>query len=355
MKYPKETILNYITGGDIPDFSLDDLENDPIFMENVIKTCRDKNMYSLCSDEVKKDYFFTRFLLETFNDDIEFCEMVADSFIKLSDPNAIEVKEISIIMDKIFKKTKEVNVFSIKALTFYMEEMSTLNEAKRRLEKENDNFGMGFCLLQIDIPGSDAIHEYFATKMIDEIFFTKRNFIASIHKRFKTYDELESYGINNYIIETIGLYDEALAAYVVTHMNVIDGIKKELKGLQKNWILDEQRIYIDKIDTFYRYVEEEMDTHFIQVRYNEFDAIRYIIKKLNIEDIFKKYDCDYDLLEEDDCSFDFNKNELTFMEAKCINDLMVKAQILFECPCYGQEVNRKKEGKVVLMYGRKNN
>ena len=77
-KYDNKIVNDYINGNDIDDFNIDDLENDSMFMKKVIVASNDKNFYRLCSDRVKKDYNFIKFVIYKFKEDIEFISKVAD-------------------------------------------------------------------------------------------------------------------------------------------------------------------------------------------------------------------------------------------------------------------------------------
>ena len=48
-KYSKKLILDYISANDINEYTLDELENDYIFMIEVIKYTKDKKMYYFAS------------------------------------------------------------------------------------------------------------------------------------------------------------------------------------------------------------------------------------------------------------------------------------------------------------------
>ena len=44
-KYPKSLIMDYISGTEISEYNIDDLENDVDFMTDVINYSSDKKMY----------------------------------------------------------------------------------------------------------------------------------------------------------------------------------------------------------------------------------------------------------------------------------------------------------------------
>ena len=56
-------IEKYINGDDLGEYSIEQLENDKDFMTSVINYTNDVKMYSLCSDELKKDYEFVKYLV----------------------------------------------------------------------------------------------------------------------------------------------------------------------------------------------------------------------------------------------------------------------------------------------------
>ena len=57
-KYNSKVVFDYINGNEIIDYNIDELEDDYEFMMMVINYTNDKNMYNLCSDEVKTNYEF---------------------------------------------------------------------------------------------------------------------------------------------------------------------------------------------------------------------------------------------------------------------------------------------------------
>ena len=105
-EYNIELILKYINGEDV-----EGAEDDYKFMISVIKYTKDKNMYELCSDNVKSTYEFVWFMIEEFKCDIEFLIDVVDYYL---DNEREEVKriEILIIMCDTFKDSNYIKEYS---------------------------------------------------------------------------------------------------------------------------------------------------------------------------------------------------------------------------------------------------
>jgi len=104
-KYDKKIINAYINGEDIEDYTIEELENDSKFMKMVIAKTHDKKMYELCSEELKKDPNFIKYIIMFFNSDKEFICKVMDEFIKTAD----DIKTFTELVILMSKYTKENN------------------------------------------------------------------------------------------------------------------------------------------------------------------------------------------------------------------------------------------------------
>ncbi len=100
-KYSKKLIWDYITGEEIA--NVEKLEEDSDFMIDVITITQDKKLYSLCSDTIKRNYEFVKFMVEQFKNDKEFIVKVADFYLATVDKQDVTYYELVIIMKKILK------------------------------------------------------------------------------------------------------------------------------------------------------------------------------------------------------------------------------------------------------------
>ena len=105
--YSKRIIFDYVFGNDIKDYDIDDLENDYTFMMEVIKYTKDKKMYDLCSENVKLNHEFVKFLIIMFQKDRDFIKKVSNYYLKNRTPNIneyradVEHDEIIILMSNL--------------------------------------------------------------------------------------------------------------------------------------------------------------------------------------------------------------------------------------------------------------
>ena len=205
LKYNKQTLLNYINGLDTPGFELDELENDKNFMMEAIAFAKDKNMYDLCSDELKKDYEFVKFMITTFSSDKKFIEEIAEDFIEDLDEEDIVYKELSVLMTSLLSK-RELNTFNGRALAFYVKECVGLSvlEESGELDDVLPNFGKGFFVLQTKYETSDIIQRFFAERFLSDIFFNgKMNFEELIHSKAKDITDIDKVGETIFILNII--------------------------------------------------------------------------------------------------------------------------------------------------------
>lgn len=329
VNYSKKLIFDYINGEYIE--NIDELENNYLFMIEVIKYSKDKNFYHLCSDIVKNNFIFVKFLIETFKNDLDFIVMVANNYLKNIDKKDITYKELIILMSKCVNKIDDLNnpelsKFSLAAEGFYITENAKIILI---MDCEDDQvfkrkFGMGFMNILEEYGMSNIIMEFFAKKFIYQIFYENETYTLeeTIHNEFSSFENLEKKGINNYLISYIGRFDTFLAAYITCHLELLDNIKFQLNRIKKNWNDYINKINQRKVDMFNYEITQYFRKHEFQLSFNEIQLITYVIKKLHIEELFLKYDrFDYD--SEYGSIFDYpcepiDETNINLMDFKCL-------------------------------------
>lgn len=319
MIYNKKTILDYINGNDIENYKIEDLENDTIFMKNVIKYTRDKNMYNLCSDKVKKDFNFIKSLIEIFKDDKEYIFKISKDFI-LNEENKEEQRiELMVILSNYLKNIEDFDLDRIKIILYanYTIDKDLIDLV--RINNKDDNYfiekmGLGFLIIKDKYDGNDIILNYYAEKFIIDLLDDEEIDLEKyIHINFKTYEDLKKYGINKFLISFIEKYDEFLAEYIICHLEVLDSIKVEINKIKNRWnyfiknntnnkwelLLERIRYYIE-INNINIFELEKL--YFNLLNYNPSEDI--IEKKITYKQIFNFFTKSID------------KNNLNFIEYK---------------------------------------
>ena len=291
--YNVKLAQDYINGNDIEGYTLDELENDKDFMMLVMRITHDKKIYSFCSDEVKKNYKFIRFIINEFKDDLDFLCSAVDYFLEKNN-DAISELEVLITMSKLADKKDDesINKYKFALAAKYRYRIYELKMLQTMYSKENnDGLNMSiFYVIYDDFVGHKEILDYFAKRMLNDILHENRlELIKTMHIRFKSVEELEKFGIRKFIIEFVSYYDDMLADYLKTNIEIIknaekeDEIKKEFKNYEKRLNLGKCNLIIEQVGNYIesRIGEPILDTIFY---------LYYVSKEMGIyTEFFEKY------------------------------------------------------------------
>lgn len=285
-------VIDYVMGNDIVDYDIEELENDYKFMKKVIIYTNDKKMYNFCSEGVKNNYDFVKFLITKFNKDVDFIVEVADNYLKNSD-DEYNKTELEIIMYNLLRNSKNINLakYSLLADARYITKRVDFETAKYEYDEETmELLQLGFMLVVDSFSYSDIVMEYYAKRYINDILRESKIDIETLlHKNFRSCDALDKYDINKFIVELINQYDTFLGNYIFCHPNVLDELLVDINKIKKRWDIFEKqnkyrkyKILFDEID---KYFEENAE----DFSFDEIEAIYYVSNKLGISKEIMKY------------------------------------------------------------------
>lgn len=361
--YKKKTVFDYVMGNDIDGYDIDDLENDYRFMIEVIKFTKDKNIYNLCSDKVKDNYEFVRFLVDFFKDDSGFVVLIVKDYLNKLPSDDIRARELLILVSNIISDDEDIALdFGIRMSGFYQLEKFKISYTLNNSENisDCDEYGMGFVFILESYGSSKIITDYFAKRFIKEIFYdNKVKFEELIHGQYKDVSAIEGVGINNFIIKYINSFDSYLANYVETNIMLIDDVKKDLVNVINNWDKYLDKLNSDRCIIFYEELFQIVDNYGGISGYCYDDISNYVIDKLGLKNIFDKYYNEDEELKLDIKIRHLEREELNLLELKCLSDIMRMAVKLFSidvidrgcydyCNFYNDGKNAKRLKKEIL-------
>ena len=263
-KYNTDLIIKYITGDDIDNYSIVDLENDKDFMISVIDYTNDSRIYSLCSDELKVNFEFVKYLVLKFANKKEFISNVSEYFFNNAKiRKSIELIELSIIMERLLSKYEEYNFeYKLRNITQYRTDRMAICTSVNSLDKqiEKDFFQNGFWIIYDMYNSSDYIMEYYAEHYLNDIFerddFSLEKYL---HNKYDSSNTIIEMGINTCILNLISSYDKMLGDYVSNHLKLIEYLTKRINRIIKNWDnyikYDENERYNNMFEMVYEYLE----------------------------------------------------------------------------------------------------
>ena len=291
-KYSKELINKYIKGEDIKNYQIEELEDDKDFMIQVIKETNDKKIYNLCSEKVKKDYEMVKFMVLAYNNDLKFIADIADKYLKDAGDSLERIELTLIMLDLTLKKDNE-------KATKYKMIVDTIFFSKRleieicKYKENNDDYskevGMGFWYMFDLYNSSDIVMKFFAKKTIEAIFSEYDiNLEQVLHSKFKKAEDIDLQGINNYMINFLGMYDQMLASYISTHIELLSDFSNKISNVIDNWKnydeKDERKRYNDMIEQVHEYMENADSIM------TETDILYYVARQLGIDEKLAYYD-----------------------------------------------------------------
>lgn len=106
MNYNIFTVKKYINGLDTSPYKLEELEDNPAFMILAIGLSNDKYLYNLCSNSVKINKTFVKFLIYKYQDDIDFLVKVVDYYLNNSKEFIFKIE----LLKKMCEITKDKDI-----------------------------------------------------------------------------------------------------------------------------------------------------------------------------------------------------------------------------------------------------
>lgn len=263
MKYNTRLIWDYINGEEVK--NIDELESDYKFMLEVLRITNDKNMYNLCSEEMKNNYEFIKSVIEIFIKDKQFVIQIIDEYLQKHNPDEIDYQElIFLVCDITDNINKDIDYdllkYNLKRTMIYMKERANiewnLNQEDYKTQQE---LGMGFAYLLYELyPNSPIILRHFAKRYIDEIFYNQEDLTLEelVHKHFSSFEKLQEIGIKKYILNYIGYKDNYLASYLLSNIDLIERLEQSIISIGTNWDNYTKRHNKQKILQFEEEAEE---------------------------------------------------------------------------------------------------
>ena len=228
-------LFNYIKGNKLD--NIEELHDDYKFMMKVIDITGDKKYYNLCSDRVRNNYNFVRFLIDKFSFDKYFISVISYEYFR---NNLIDekYKELLIIVNDLLDGFDSFCSFNNKKLldAFYTSAKRNIENFNNEYPNYNNVVQKGFIIIHNNHKSSYIIMDYFAKRFIEEIFVVDEKCILEylIHDNFNSYNELKEYGINKFLINYIEKYDMFLADYIRCNVSLLDDIKL-LNDIEQNF------------------------------------------------------------------------------------------------------------------------
>ena len=322
-----DTLINkYINGDEIDEKTIEELEDNREFMTAVIDKTNDKKLYSLCSDRLKGDLEFAKFLVNKFKDDIDFVLDFNTDYLVYAVKHLEDAVELSIIVRNNLPEEEAYYMNCFADELYYASRLET----ELGVEKNpflRSQIGMGFIGFYDAYHDRKIVLDYYARKMVKEII-NGHDIDKIVHNQFSNPEKLKEVGIKNYSISLIRSFDSMLSSYVSTNIELISEFEKEINKIIVNWSkfsnADELIRYNRMIDMVHHYMSDSSKGDVSEA------SILYLIAyELNIDDKVRKYDRPAGTTdEENDLDIYYDEMELEFIRYEIKGDIRAQLDYL---------------------------
>lgn len=327
--------MDYITGADI--LNVLELEDNYMFMLDVLKYSKDKKMYDFCSLNVKLNYEFVKGLISIFPTDYEFLDMAVSKYIignkleyissidsEFTNIDAIHSQELIILMNNMFFNTDDINKYMIKALAIfdcvYTKLQIAIEEAKKTYNFKN--LGCGFGIIEEDYKDSRVMIDFMAKNMLRRILITDDlSFKDLIYKYYQKC--IKKQGVFRFICSYVSAYDTDLSDYIAHNFEIAKEYIDAGKRNVANWDNYQHSLNERRIPLFYQELIKVISKYLSYGNFdlNYIDVEMYVINKLGLNKIIP--------VDEDLEYTDLRRKKITNIERKCLNELCEYTRKLF--------------------------
>ena len=326
--------MDYITGADIDNVL--ELEDNYMFMLDVLKYSKDKKMYDFCSLNVKLNYEFVKGLISIFPTDYEFLDMAVSKYIsnkldfidsidsEFTNIDAIHSQELIILMNNMFFTTDDINKYMVKALAIfecvYIKLQIAIEEAKKSYNFKN--LGCGFAIIEEDYKDSRIMLDFMAKNMLRRILITDDlSFKDLIYKYYQKC--IKKQGVFRFICSYVSAYDTDLSDYIAHNFEIAKEYIDAGKKYVANWDNYQRSLNERRIPLFYQELVKIISRYLSYGNFdlNYYDVEMYIINKIGLNKIIP--------VDEKLEYTDLRRKKITNIERKCLNELCEYTRKLF--------------------------
>lgn len=326
MKINENLIEDYLDGKIVNDNTLKDLYDNFEFMKLLLFRTRDSKYYNLCSNRLKTNIDFVLYLTNIFDNNLDLLFSMINFYVYSVGESEERFSELLYKIDKYIKKwNKDFDItyymqYRCKIIWFFDMKQDYINLILSTQDKSfQREYSFGFPIVQILYKDSENTQLFFSEHYLDKILYTY-DFEEYIHMKYKTLEELNTYGNITVLANYAKTFDLALYEFVLVHPEVLKDREVrllEIKDNYNNFVLNDtkNKIYIFN-NKLIEYLEEQnmnLDTKTNIIKLEE-------IKRLGLENEFfgREIELPTDIKDESAVNFEDEKLRL-FMRTELYN------------------------------------
>lgn len=256
-----------------------------------MRAFKDKSLYFECSLELKKDFDFITEVIKIYKDDFDFVDEVAESYVKYIPEEDIESNpeyiELCMLLGQFVPEEHQYYEFYTNRLNgiyslFLLHVMMVKDEF-------DDVSELGFSILMDDYGDRPNILDYFASRMIDEIYHKNGSYGSLehiIHKFCDSPKNIMNEGYVDFFVRNLYSVDASLSYYVFEHTYLLDLLVDELDAICVGWDNYEERLADKCISIIKDWVLKKQMENAYGDDFDYIQAMREVVVNMNLCKLF---------------------------------------------------------------------
>ena len=255
-----------------------------------MRLTKDKDLYFNCSLELFSNFDFITEVIKIFKDDFDFIDEVAERYVKFIPEEDInsnpEYIELCMLLGQYVPEGHQYYEFYTNRLNgIYSIFLLHVMMVKDQLEGVSE---LGFSILMEDYGDRKNILDYFATRLMDELYHKNHcgSFEDLIHKHCDSPQNVQVEGYEQFFIRNLYGVDDKLSYYVFDNPHLLKDLIEELDEICENWYLYEDELSIRCVEIVKDWVLKKQEESTYGNDFDYIQAMNEVLFSMNFCEMF---------------------------------------------------------------------
>jgi hypothetical protein len=255
-----------------------------------MRVTKDKNLYYECYLDQFANFDFIVEVIKIFKDDFDFIDEVAERYVKYIPEENINANpqyiELCMLLGQYVPEGHQYYEFYTNRLNgIYSIFLLHVMMVKDELEGVSE---LGFSILMEDYGDRKNILDYFATRLMDELYHKNHcgSFEDLIHKHCDSPQNVQTEGYEQFFIRNLYGVDEKLSYYVFDNPHLLKNLIEELDEICENWYIYEDELSARCVDVIKEWVCKKSEEETYGNDFNYEQAMNEVLLSMNFCKMF---------------------------------------------------------------------
>lgn len=250
-----------------------------------IRDTKDKNLYFTYRRELNSNFYSFVEVIKIFKDDFKFIFEIAEDYLQDVVNADYRFIELSILLAEFVPEDSEWyelcknRLDGIYSAFLFRAMVKSFN---------NDISKLGFSLLQNEYRKRKTILDYFAKRMMKEIYFC--NSLGTledlIHLEYDDFKDIKNEGYENFFIRNLTNIDYSLGNYIKQNKNFLNELLVQIEEIEKNWDFYKEELLRVRVMLVNNWVEQQVERKIYGDSFDYNQAFMEVVCSLKLSKLF---------------------------------------------------------------------